>query len=327
MKVFKALGASILRQISLSGKMKSLSKNDLLDIINMNIEGHKNIEVINSSFTRNELDITFQRYLKNSQQVKGPAKDIPLKYHSQLKGKFRTEEIEKRMSTLFSANKKLLKTMEELKKNIDDLVALDNINLYNCRLSHVAVLGILKESDLFCTYVANMWEMIVTVSSNPADYAKLPGYRIEFLLTNYNHFIEIMNNILLKTGRFYFMSEIDQMKRKDINIKLYSNEQTVDTVVDERSFNSSQTMHFAFGNMLFGIFSLIGETWDDWRHNRYLKNEQLREWIEARNALHKLDLAQIDPDSPEYQKKQKTVEYWDNKITQLDIKINKYLEE
>jgi hypothetical protein len=322
MSIFQAMGSLLKKQIMSSGKMKSLSKSDLLDIIDTNMKSHEAINMIKTSFSKSELNEVFNRYSKNTQFSKLPSKEIPLGYASKLTGSARSDELSSRMSIVMSVNSKFIKILEELKKHIDDLVGQDNINLFNCRLSHVAILGILRESELFGTYTTYMWSQLVSLDN-------VPKYRVDYLMAHRDDYIRILNTINNKTGRYYFIPEIDQMKKRDVNLKLYdsSSDQTVDTYVRPSDFSSATLVHFGFGSFFFNIFSWIGETFDDWRHNRYLKNERLKEWMEQHNAILKLELGNMDPNSEEYMRKKKITEYWDDELTKIDRKINKYLGE
>jgi hypothetical protein len=322
MSILKAMGTMLKKQLLTSSKLKSLTKADFLDIIDSNMKTHETIAMIKNSFTKSELNEVYNRYKNNMQFSKSKSKGIPIDYASKLMGSAKSDEISNRMSIILDVNKKFIKILQELKSHLDELINQENVNVFNCRLSHVAVFGILKESELFGTYTTYMWNQIVKLDD-------IPKYRSDYLVAHYSDYVKILNTINNKTGKYYFIPEIDQMKKRDVNLKLYDSntDQTVDTYVRPNDFSSATLTHFSFGGFFFNIFSWIGETFDDWRHSRYIKNERLKEWMEQHNAILKLELNEANPNSEEYIRKKKITEYWDDELSKIDRKINTYLGE
>ena len=67
--------------------------------------------------------------------------------------------------------------------------------------------------------------------------------------------------------------------------------------------------------------------WDDWKHTQYLKNKDFKEWLENHSALLRLEVTNIDPNSPEYHRLLKIVDAYDQKIVEYDRKIASYEKE
>ena len=75
------------------------------------------------------------------------------------------------------------------------------------------------------------------------------------------------------------------------------------------------------------MFTWVLSLWDDWKHERYLKNRDFKEWLEQSATLLRLEANNHDPNSPEYQRLMRIIEAYDKKIVDYDRKLNDYEKE
>jgi hypothetical protein len=116
------------------------------------------------------------------------------------------------------------------------------------------------------------------------------------------------------------------MKRKNANLVLYSNGQPASVFAKATDYTKSTVSYIVHGLYALNIFLWIGESIEDYKHSRYLKNQNLKQWMESHVANLRLELANIDPDSKEAVRLQKIIQAYDAKIAEYDRKINEYLE-
>jgi hypothetical protein len=311
--------------IKKSGKMRSYSKADLIEIIKLNLYTHTTIENINSTFNRKELDLVFDKYKSNITNVNIPTKDIYTYILKNLVRDANIAETTSMFSVIFAVNKVYIGVLNEIEKNLDKIMENDTIDMFNSRVSHVAVFGILQESEIFGIFTTYLYRQISIIASNAKHASKIQKYRSDYMLKTVNDYVTILNTIFSKTGKYNFMHELDKIKRTNLNTKIYSDNMPFTDITNESDFTNSNIFHLNFGIRGFSVFNWLGTWYIDWKHKKYEKNKDLKEWMEAHNALLKLELSNVSEDSPEYQRQLKIIDYWDDKISKLDRDINEYL--
>lgn len=326
MSTLSELGAKIGKYIKDSAKMKSLDKEDFRTILVTNISAHKILDNAFKNLTPKERESIYNNYTKAAKDSKLKSKNIPMELVGRYSAGAKKKENTKAFGALLEANKKFIDIQEELLKNLDNLVVESAITIFNIRLSHVALLGILRQSEMFGTYLGYYWAQISVILSN-IDESTIPGYRTAYLIKNRDNIVEIVNMICEKEGRYSFLAEIDNIKKKNSNLLLYSAGQTIDRFIKPNALNRNVSTTVYFGSFMLDIFVWIGSVRDDFKHYKHIKDVNLKEWAEAHVANLKYSLAEKDPNSPEAIKLANIIKAYDDEIAKVDERINKYLTE
>jgi hypothetical protein len=268
----------------------------------------------------------FDRYTNKVEMYnKLPSKKVISELPKGLRDAARKADDEKPFSAYYKTNDLFISIQKDILKHIDTIMEQKEANIFNVRISFVALLGILRQSELYGTYLSYLFDQLMTVAGNN-KVIDIPGYRPKYLIDHYKEFIEITNLICNKKGRYSFLTEIENMKRKNANLVLYSNGQPASVFAKATDYTKSTVSYIVHGLYALNIFLWIGESIEDYKHSRYLKNQNLKQWMESHVANLRLELANIDPDSKEAVRLQKIIQAYDAKIAEYDRKINEYLE-
>lgn len=327
MSVIVELARTVIKYVKDASKLRSLNVSDIRSIIALNLEVHDIIKSIGENNTANEIELICKKYEQNVPASRAISRNVPMLINKQYNHTAKTKMTASghRLGALFSANSKFMAMLKDIDKNIDKVMVDKSITIFNTRLSHVALLGLLRQSELYGTYMTYLWTQIVSTAIDPTTL--IPKYRSEYLLKNQATFVNITNLVSDKDGRYSFLAEMDNVKKKNANLLLYANNQTFDVFANISAYNASMMSYMTSGIAALNVFAWVGEMVDNYNHSRYLKNKNLKEWMESHSAILRLELASVDKNSPEYRKLEAVIAAYDDKITDYDRKINEYLDE
>lgn len=213
-----------------------------------------------------------------------------------------------------------IQVLEELESTIDGIFTNKTINIFNTRLSHVVILGILAESKLIYNYSRYLISGMVSSLTKQRDIAK---YRYAFINDNGQQMANIVARAHSKTGSYNFQAMIKDLKTQSIDVTLIDDmANVVPNNIDESKIKKNTLNVMQLGIPNLNIFRWLGEIWVTMKHNRAQEAKREKEWMEAHVALLKMDLADMDPDSEEYKRLVKIIEKYEEMITKADRKLN-----
>lgn len=227
------------------------------------------------------------------------------------------------MITAFEVAQRLHSTLSHLRPKIDKYFE-DKVNINNARFSHMAILGVVDICEIYAEFVVNLYQGIFCTVTK--DTKELPKYRIDYVKANMAMCTAVVNKVYDRTGPVAFESSLVEIRNANNDIPIM-NEDGLPNVQFLNEARIGLTTANLLGISLQNPFLVLGKFYADWQKYRIVKIERQREWMESRTALVKMSMDGVDKDSPEYLKLQKTVAYYEEKITQIDRKLAKYYEE
>lgn len=307
-------------------KLHSLRKEDLQAVLRDSIELHLKIEKALSQFGAKDLRDWYAN-LKPVLKKRGGKIDSAFDvYVSQLRGKAASFEREYPFKSIQKANDAYAKLLEEISKKIDTILEADKVDIYNVRLSTLAVLGIIKQSDRVANFSIYLYAYLMRVSSHSA--ASIPKYREKYILDHLQTVTLAISNILDKKGSYLFLREMNDLRNNQRDLVVGATGQ-----FDFHHFAIVKGFSVSFLDNILGalgslnIFGAAWDAWDDYRQDKYERNKEIKEWLEQHNALLRMDLANMDPTSPEYQKTLNIIKAYDDKIAEYDRAIMEFEQE
>ena len=220
------------------------------------------------------------------------------------------------------------KMLDVLDKSINEIFKEKVITVFNSKLSSIAIFGLLKDATVIANYTIYMlhgigYEITQHRGTNELDRPK--KYRFAYCERNYNTVLEILKQMIHGTGAYMFANGVTALRRSnnDVNLVDENNRPNL-AFITPNSLTAQVTTLLKTGVKGFGIFRWLGEQWNLIKHAKYRKAQMEKEWIESHVALLKLELANVDPNSPEYQKQVKIINSYSEMIAQLDQKIDEY---
>ena len=308
-------------------KLKSIRKEDLQQLLRENIEGHRKIEYALLVFNDKEMKDWFREKVQPAlRNNKNNARNVIFEYQRALKGKAASEENKRPMGSLAKANHEYVKLLENISKEVDHLVEGEQVTIYEVRMSHVALLGILRQSDQVLNFSNYLYTFLSRVASRTA--VAIPRYRDEYMIRNCDRVAKIVSLLLNKQGPYNFLQEVDTLRKNHSDLVLGATG-TFNFLpsVNTRSFSISFLDNIASALSCLNIFSAALDAWDDYKLSKYERNKEDREWLENHVALLRMDMADTDPTSPEYQKLVAVIKAYDEKIADYDRKIIEFEQE
>ena len=198
------------------------------------------------------------------------------------------------------------------------------VNIQTAKLSTLALFEFVEKAELYREYAGTLISIItyeLVETNGHAELNKPLPYKYELLNKKYDTFLTFHIRMAGTDGSNYMDSFKNLRKSMDdirvANADGESNLAMVDTVKLE-----------GYARNLFGFnlnpFRWLGEQWNLIKDSKIRKMEAEKETIVAHVSLLQMALADMDPNSPEYQAKVKVIEAYNNMVREMDKKINQY---
>lgn len=325
--VFSNLANALTTAVKRDVSLKSLHKEDVLDLINTNISIHNNI--VNALSVRSDKEVNnwmltvVKPALSRSSER---SKDIYNEYAKGLVGKARKIEETRSLSSLLTVNKSFVKILTELKNNLDELFENKKVDIYDTRMSQVAVLGILKHSDIVANFSLYLYSFMTRVANGSTS--SIPRYRDVFMKENVTKVTMITNKVVEHKGEYEFLNNIRKLRSKGADLILGANGSFSFTNFVNRGFYTPDILDTLLSAIsCLNIFSAVGNLIDDYKIDRNNRNKEIKEWLENHVALLRMDLEDPNKDSKEKAKLLQIIKAYDEKIAEYDERIKKFEEE
>lgn len=218
----------------------------------------------------------------------------------------------------------LIVILEDVSGNLSKLFGDKTITIYNTKISQVAVFGMINDAAVFSNFCLAFIEQFM--ADRNQSLGKPEHYVGDILTSNAQDAIDLMNRVLNQKLSKSFTNAIIKYRNggADINVVNGENKPTVQFTKINSDVTEADVNAGAKG---FKIFRIIGNWFVDLRDKKNRKNVALREQLQARARLLQLELENVDPNSPEYQRLLKIIANYQKQIDRLNQEIAKYEEE
>ena len=326
MNTLKALAAIVFRFLKDTVKIRSVEREDLRKVIKENANRHELFDSLFKKFSDADRDQFKTRYLASVEESKLPSARVHETYFKGLKGESISLERKGFLKSLLKANKDMADILNEIYKKLDTLMTEERVTIGNARMSHIAILGILRQSDTLASWSMYLWSQLIKLGMN--KMADIPKYRVDFLLNNVQDVIKTVNHVCNKTGPYSFIREAEQLKRKESDLVLGATN-TGTTFLDlmtPGAFSVGFLDNIASALSALNVFRWGGEKWDDWMYERHQRDKETLQWMKMHVDLLRMDMMDIDQNDPRYQQMLKIIAAYDVKISEYDKKVKEYEE-
>ena len=247
-------------------------------------------------------------------------------YSSRLRGLAQKEERNAPFSSLLHAAKGYSTVLDELDKSIDKLFENKVISLYNTKLSHIAVMGVIKNACDLCDF---SWFLFNGICYDIGMGIERPAkYRFSYMNTVKEKMAALVSDIYAGVGDGAIFNEIIKLRRENKDMLVVNDNNEINTgMISSASLGKGLGGSITAGLMSLNVFRWIGEAWNNFRDSHYRALEEKRDWMQTHVQMLRLKLQGMSPDDREYQKLQKIINNYDNMVAAADEKIKKYREE
>jgi hypothetical protein len=317
------LEATIKAEVAAGSAVKTMNRDQLIDEISNVMSG---LTTNLSFFTGlgeecEKLHGWYVSERKNNSKL--PSIAFMSKVYSHLTGKAKISMEKTFFGPMVDALASMGVMFTEITNNISKLFADKTFNLYNTKISHVAVLGMLEDARL----VNRCCEAFIAVMCN--DRCKeLPvaPYQKKLLDDSAEQLSDILNRTVDGRQSKTFAAAITRYKSSGNDVTVLSSDNNsavqfakLDGDVSESTIRS--------GCRGLAIFRWIGDLWSDYQDAKARKAAALREEHIARVKFLQMQLMGEDPNSAEYKRLAKIIANYEVLINRLNQKLDKYYNE
>ena len=249
-------------------------------------------------------------------------------YVKSLNTKGSTMEASCFLSSVMEMLKIYAKALEGIKKDITYIFPDELTNIKELRKSQIGVIACIDRGATVCNWSLYMTMLIFNVIVDSTD--DIPKYRLIFIRDNTKVVAETANSVLTQ-GSLDFVGYAKMLRNKGLDTKM-----SINGILTKDAFDVPYIGAVAIPvAILFGISAILAirrlsrytqEYLETRNHNEYLRNKEMKEWLEAHTARLRMTLNGVNPNDPQYQKTLKIIDTYDEKIRDLDEKINSYLD-
>ena len=324
MDIFTKLAENLTKMVKDRIHLKALKKEDLEDFLKDNIFQHKEIaKCLTANNPRQMMDWMRDKVRPALQKSTSACSGSYDNYCKALTGRAAAEENRAPLASLAKANNTCADLLEEVLKGIDTLFEEEHITIYDVRLSQVAILGIIRKSDLLLKFSSYLYSYLVRIATDNTE--NIPRNRDLLLSENAQRVGQICSEILNRSNSYSFLKEVDGLRRDQSDLVLgASGDFKFNGFVNRHKFSFSIMDNIASALSCLNFFSAALDAWDDYKLSRYERNKEIREWLGTHVALLKMDLANTDVNDPKYVKLQQIINAYDDKIAEYDKVIDEF---
>lgn len=214
--------------------------------------------------------------------------------------------------------------LEEVSANVDKLFVDKSFNLYNTKISHVAIYGVIDSAETLANYSKCLISAVMA-DKKPDEFA-LAKYQKAFLLDKADDIasicVRMINGKLGKT----FTAGVLRYKQSgdDVCVLTTDNQSASKFAKIGGGVNEEDVKRGCRG---LSIFRWIGDRWTDMFDWVARLVRSLREQNKARVEFLQMELDGENPESPRYKKIVQVIKNYNDQIARMDQYLDKYYNE
>ena len=219
----------------------------------------------------------------------------------------------------------LLTLLDGIIDKCGDLFTDKAFNLYNTKMSHVAVLGMMNSARKVSDFAEAYIDQVMYDNSKGA-LPKPAAYRTKMLKGSVGEVASIINNVVNGRKSKSFVAAVSKYKASGNDVNVLGGDD-VSSVQFAKLEGDIDELCVDEGRKGLAIFRWIGNWWVDLQDAKARKRVALREQHLARVQFLQMELAGEDPESERYQRLVKIIKNYEQMIDRLNQQIDKYYNE
>jgi hypothetical protein len=324
MNIFKTI-SDTLGSLFHGKSPEGVNKNDILNLVDNNLVL---LNTVVTTFDTNNSEVI--KYIQNTlMPANNTNKDnteqrkLYGEYFKALAPAGRRLETQLILSSIRAAAAIAITDHEKIRDNFTTLfnqgTDVSEVQLNQMKLSHAAIFGYINLSALMCDWFCFFYTSIIGRS---ADALRVPPYREKVIQDNGKTVASFVSDIVGRGPTKGLLDVIASIRSKG-DVALYSDAATLDTYANINDYPGAMKL---FGSFNIGLpFLFIRDLFVKRAHDQYKRNVAMREWMITKTAILQMDLANVDPNSPEYQRLLAVLSKYSDEIARLDAAIDKYM--
>ena len=201
----------------------------------------------------------------------------------------------------------------------------DDVNIHTAKMSMLAAFGFIEKTEMYLSFILALFTTItyeIVENDGTRELAVPQPYRYKFLADKLDDFVQFHSSIINGGNRVY-LETFKSLKGSLDDVKV-ANPETGSNIEMIDNAKLSSLSRGLFGSFSLNPFKWLGELATVHRHNKYVEMAAEKEDLLAHVSLLQMDLAEMDPNSAEYQKMIKVIDNYNKIIADMDRKIEAY---
>ena len=325
-KALDKLDATVKSEVQSGSAVKNMTRDQIVDEISAVVQ---NIRA-NLAFFQGlspEQSEKLQNYFLDEKKFSG--KKLSIDFLSDLSkhliGKAKLTQEKQFGGAIVDALSSFGTIFQEIMENVNDLFGDKTFNLYNTKVSHVAVLGMVESARYTCQVAESFVDQFIADRA-PNSFQKPAAYRSKFLKGAAEKTAEILNNVVNGRKSKSFAAAVKKYKASGNDVTVLGAD-GASSVQFSKLEGDIDELTIKSGSKGLKIFRILGNWWTDIQDTRARKQAALREQHLARVQFLQMELAGEDPNSERYQRLVKIIKNYEQMIDRLNQKLDKYYNE
>ena len=320
------LGEKVNKVLKNGADTKDISKEDFRNFMGITLSSLKAMLESFDELQQSESEALGLSMLERQKDRAAMNVQIYYLYLSRLSGQAQRDERKNPFSSLITAAKNYQTVLDEIDKNIDKMFENKVISLYNTKLSHVAIVGVIKNACDLCDF---SWYLFNGICYDIGMGIEKPAkYRFSYMNTMKEKMSALVSDMYAGVGDGAIFNEVLRLRRENKDMLLVNDQNEVNSgMISTANLTKGLCGSITSGLMSLNIFRWIGEAWNSYRDSYYRGLEEKRDWMQTHVQMLRLKLQGMDQNDREYQKLQKIINNYDDMVAAADEKIKKYREE
>lgn len=320
------LGEKVNKVLKNGADTKDISKEDFRNFMGITLSSLKALLESFGDLQQSECEALGLSMLEKQRDRAAMNVQIYFLYQSRLSGQAQRDERKSPFSSLITAAKNYQTVLDEIDKNIDKMFENKVISLYNTKLSHIAIVGVIKNACDLCDF---SWYLFNGICYDIGMGIEKPAkYRFSYMNTMKEKMSALVSDMYAGVGDGAIFNEVLRLRRENKDMLLVNDQNEVNSgMITTANLTKGLCGSITAGLMSLNIFRWIGEAWNSYRDSYYRGLEEKRDWMQTHVQMLRLKLQGMDQNDREYQKLQKIINNYDDMVAAADEKIKKYREE
>ncbi len=301
--------------------VKHFDKEVLAEYIDLLIADHKMISDVLEPLS-GKYSTVLANKLKDTKKATAEGFGMYIDFRKRLVGRALDIEMKNTMGSVAKANLIYINILNDIQNNLDKLFTIKKINLFNMRISHIIVIGVLYQSEQLAKFSKYM-QSILSLAID-GKIKELPKYRAMYIESNTSELAACITALHKKAGVVNYKGMVKSIKMSASDFTLV----TEDNIVQVKKAEGMKTTADTRRVMIMGIAGLpglhtLGEVMNNLKQKAHEARILEQEWMKAHTALLIAKLDGMDENDPEYKKLVKIIKKYEDMINKLQRKIDK----
>lgn len=226
--------------------------------------------------------------------------------------------------SLDMTSKQLLKLLDKMDEHVPMLVTgKEGILINDMQISHAVFFGMLETIKAYYTINSYLLAIFSHIATMPKQgNTAIARYMVDYIFKHQELFFDTIDQMCNQNGDL-LMTQVANIKKQGMDFRLTA----PNAMTNRLATTTIVVLSLSTFVASFLAIPYIGEKYVEFRYKWFEYLKEQKKWLEHHVANLKLAAEDTDPNDPEYVKLQKIIMYYDDKIAELDKKIQKFYEE